>query len=137
MNQAQRSSLATVAAEALGRLGGKASLDDVALTIHTQHPDVYRDVTWRAFRHAVRSALSAADTSGLPAALSIDDQGTYMQRRLFSVDDYRVTVKRFVRLGAANLDRARALAAECEDIYGHHIDIDAELRAEHAEWRSA
>lgn len=121
-------SLAVVAREVHELLGGRALLDDIAHKIAGDDPDLYLRTTFPSFKRAVGQALAAKDAGGLPRALSVDGQGTYVQRTLFDLSDYETVIKRYVKLGVADLAVARALADECAGVLGVTIDVDHLIR---------
>lgn len=115
-----------------GDLGGRASLDDVIDVMESEHPDVFLRNARSALKSKVRNALTDHDATGMPHASSID--GRYVQRGLFDVDDYRVTIERCIEQSTALLATAIRLSDECADRFGVRfpvpvLDVDDEAGA--------
>ena len=98
------------------RLGGRAPLDEVIAEVRRSNPDRWERQAITAMRHATRSALTEHDGDGMPHASSVGDE--YVQRRLFTADDYQSTIDRYVRQSRDLLATAQRLADECSERYG-------------------
>ena len=102
-------------------MGGKATAQEVALHVASAlGSDGYRARTWRGFVTQVGTQLRASDSDGLVRAAAID--GTYVQRTLWTEDDYVYVVRGHIRRSRNDRRLAYAYAAECEARYGVAIN---------------
>lgn len=130
LNGGDDMSLAELARDLLeNTFSGKATLDDIALVIIGDHHDVFVASVYKTFKNQIRKALTKKDSTGLPWASSLDDAGTYIQRRLFDPTAYVTVVNRYVRLGASDITVARRFAEECFEVHGVAIDVNSMVAA--------
>lgn len=109
--------------EVAATLGGQAiDLDKLADLVADQHPDLYVDRTRSAFRNWVREQLRKTTDGDLPFALSVDGHGTFRQLSFMDIDEFRFTIRQFMRQSSKSRHRAYALADECERLHGVRID---------------
>lgn len=104
-------------------LGGRASLDDVIAVMEDDHPDVFLRNARSALRSKVRNALTEHGADGMPHASSIGDR--YVQRGLFTAEDYEVTITRYIGQSVDLLATARRLSDECADRFGVRFPVPA------------
>lgn len=97
-------------------MGGRAGLDDVIAEVRRMHPDRWERQAISAMRNATRHALTEHDASGMPHASSIGDE--YVQRSLFTVDNYETTITRYIGQSADLLATAERLSDECAGRFG-------------------
>lgn len=97
-------------------LGGRATTQDVVDIIKDDHPGLCFKSEGDLRRH-VASSLTEHDGDGKPFASSVG-KGEYVQRTLFTVDDYGVVIPRYIDQSVDLLHTAQRLSDECHDRFG-------------------
>lgn len=102
-------------------LGGRASAQAVAEKVYEHlDGDVYKSLTWGGFVSRVGSALHTKDSVGLARAACIE--GTFVQRALWTTDDYRFVIADHVSRCRNENRLAYEYANECRTRTGTWID---------------
>ena len=97
-------------------LGGRADLQSVVDVIKSDHPGLCMKSDGD-LRRQVRSSLTEHDAEGKPFAASVGE-GTYVQRQLFTVDDYGHVIPRYIDQSVDLLHTAQRLSDECHQKFG-------------------
>lgn len=110
-------------------LGGRADIVATAKAVRAQiTPDLYDAIVAPGFAERCRGELRHTDQeSGLPYSLQVN--GDYVALVLFSVDEYREAVRKYVGRARANRAMAQRLADECQSVHGVVIDLTGEATA--------
>lgn len=105
-------------------LGGRADIAATAKAVRQEiDSDLYDAIVAPGFASRCRSELKHRDEdSGLPYSLQVN--GDYVALVLFSVDEYREAVRKYVGRARANRIMAQRLADECESVHGVAINVD-------------